>query len=203
MRAEVDSYQNFIQGYNLIMQSDFNVKGTSKLVVLTRDDLVYKILNDKMEPDIASIWLAIQRKGKKPFILGAFYREHHLLMGHNNGQENLTADPRLQKNRLNKFLVQWSEVDLRSDIMIAGDLNLDHQKWSHPEPGQEHMVADMKDRIETLGFSQMVRGPTRHWKNTTPSLLDHVWLNMPQIWYIAKISLDLWRTIILLRLLSD
>ena len=39
------------------------------------------------------------------------------------------------------------------------------------------MVEETKDKIETLGFAQIVNRPTRFWKNTRPSLLDQVWAN--------------------------
>ena len=86
MRAEVDQHMNFIPGYNISTVKDFMEEGVSRLVVLTREGLNFKLLSEKMEAGIASIWLSFVRKGKKPFIVGAIYREHKILMGRNAGQ---------------------------------------------------------------------------------------------------------------------
>ena len=86
MRAEVDQHMNFIPGYNISTVKDFIEEGVSRLVVLTKEGLNFKLLSEKMEAGIASIWLSFVRKGKKPFIVGAIYREHKILMGRNAGQ---------------------------------------------------------------------------------------------------------------------
>ena len=42
------------------------------------------------------------------------------------------------------------------------------------------MVQDTKDRIEPIGYTQLVRGHTRFWRDTAPSTIDLVWTNSPQ-----------------------
>ena len=81
MRAEVDQHMNFIPGYNISTVKDFIEEGVSRLVVLTREGLNFKLLIEKMEAGIASIWLSFVRKGKKPFIVGTIYREHKIFNG--------------------------------------------------------------------------------------------------------------------------
>ena len=40
------------------------------------------------------------------------------------------------------------------------------------------MIDQVKNRIETLGFSQLVEGNTHFWINTS-SLIDHCWTDCP------------------------
>ena len=56
-----------------------------------------------------------------------------------------------------KFLDQWASVQTGADTLIVGDLNLDHQKWMSPDPVNQYMVEDTKNKIETLGFVQYVK----------------------------------------------
>ena len=83
LKVEVDQHMNYIPGYNIITVADFEVEGLSRLVVLTKEGLEYKILREKMEPEVASIWLSFTRKGRKPFVFGAVYREHRIIQGPN------------------------------------------------------------------------------------------------------------------------
>ena len=129
-----------------------------------------------MSEDTPSIWIKFPRPGKKPFILGAYYREHKLL---NEVQPNITGDPRLQRSRWKKFLLQWASQKDGEEVAVAGDLNLDHLKWETPEQKHLYMIEDTKNLIETKGFTQQVEGATRFWIDTTPSLLDHFWMNNP------------------------
>ena len=39
------------------------------------------------------------------------------------------------------------------------------------------MVADTRHELETLGFQQLVDGPTRFWPGVADSMLDHTWTN--------------------------
>ena len=41
------------------------------------------------------------------------------------------------------------------------------------------MVAETQGRIETCGFVQLVREPTRFWPQTEDSLIDQIWTNAP------------------------
>ena len=64
-------------------------------------------------------------------------------------------------------------------MTIAGDMNLDYLEWSDPVFNHIDMIDQVKEEVETLGFVQLVKGPTRFWPGTRPSLVDHFWTNCP------------------------
>ena len=84
-----------------------------------------------------------------------------------------------QENRWSKVLNQWAGVQKGPEVLAVGDMNLDFFTWNYPERGHKKMVNETKDKIESAGFAQLVKGPTRFWKNTHPSLIDQVWSNSP------------------------
>ena len=127
-----------------------------------------------MEADIAMIWFEVQQEGEKPFILGEIYHEHKLL---NRPGPNETGD--FQDLRWRKILQQWASTQGAEEMLIAGDINLDHICRDNPERKHKRMVKETREKIETLGFVQLVHGPTRFWRETAPSLLDQVWSNHP------------------------
>ena len=53
------------------------------------------------------------------------------------------------------------------------------EKWEEPEQVIEPMVELLKEEIVTRNFTQMILGPTRYWKDKTPSLIDQCWVNDP------------------------
>ena len=169
-----DCHRVNINNYDLVNTIDFSEHGFGRLVVLTKTGLRYQVLENKMEKDISTIWLKICRHGKKPLYIVAVYREHRLL--HRQGP-NLSAD--FQEHRWMKILQQWISTNGTEEMIIAGDLNLDYLRWNSPEQRQKWMIEKTKENVETLGFVQMVQGPTRFWNDTAPSLLDQVWANKP------------------------
>ena len=70
-------------------------------------------------------------------------------------------------------------MDKEADTIIIGDTNIDKMKWTNPEQRMISMVNTMKTEIETLGYIQMVKNPTRFWINSTDSLLDQIWTKNP------------------------
>ena len=148
-----EDYEAHIPGYKLIKTKDFQLGYCSRLVVMIREGLDHQILDNSMEPDIASIWIKLSSRGTKPIIIGAVYREHHLL-----GRSEPTDHETQQTFRWNRFLTQWNKLEGKGEIIIAGDTNLDKLKWSQPESRNEKMVTAMKDKIETKGYSQI-----GHW----------------------------------------
>ena len=165
-----------IPGYKLLTTKDYETGGTSRLVVLVQENFNIKVMEEKKEHGISTIWMEIPRKGQRPAVIGAIYREHHLM---DQQQPNLTGDIRIQRQRWTTILNQWTTLPGGREVTVVGDLNLDFQKWTQPEPHHIQMIEEMKDRVETLGYTQMVKGPTRYWQDTTPSLIDHVWTNCP------------------------
>ena len=57
-----------IPGYKINTTKDYLAHDLSILVVLTKENLNYQILNDRMSENISTIWLKFPRKGKKPFM---------------------------------------------------------------------------------------------------------------------------------------
>ena len=43
------------------------------------------------------------------------------------------------------------------------------------------MTDIVKDKIESLGFHQLIQGPTRFWPHTPDYLIDQVWTNAPEM----------------------
>ena len=164
-----------IPGYKINTTKDYLAHGLSRLVVLTREELNYQILNDRMSEDISTIWLKFLRKGKKPFILCAIYREHQLM---NRPGPNMSK--LYQNQRWISTLDQWTAKGGTEELLVAGDMNLDHIRWDNLEQEIKYMVETTKERVETLGFAQLVKGPTRFWRDVCPSLLDQVWSNCPE-----------------------
>ena len=74
-----DSYRVNIQGYNMTTTCDYTTNGFGRLIVLTKQDLKFQVMKERMKDNISTIWLKFARPGRKPFLLGAIYREHKLL----------------------------------------------------------------------------------------------------------------------------
>ena len=176
LQYETEAHERNIPGYSLTTTKDYENGGMSQLVVLVRMGLNIRVLETMKEDDISTIWMEIPRKGLRPVTIGALYREHHLL---GYPAPNNTDDPHLQKNRWDKILNQWTSIQNQRDVVVLGDFNIDYKKWTQPEQCHLQLVNGVKDKIETLGYTQMVRGPTRFWRDTIPSLIDMVWMNCP------------------------
>ena len=57
---------------------------------------------------------------------------------------------------------------------------MDALKWQQPDQAKIKMTDLVKNCIETMGFNQLIRGPTRFWPNQTSSLIDQCWANCPE-----------------------
>ena len=170
-----EPHLTFIDNYDINTTNDYTAHGLSRLVVLTKKDLKFQILRNSMEDDIATIWLKFPRRGKKPFFLGAVYREHKLLNRPGQGP-NLSGN--FQLERLRKIVTQWENIQKEGGFtLVTGDMNIDYIQWDNLEYEHHDMVEAIRDNIETLGFAQLVKGPTRFWVNSRPSLIDHAWTN--------------------------
>ena len=137
-------HETNIKGYNLITTLDYKDTGISRLVVLAKLDLNYKILTDKMEPGIATIWLEFPRQGKKPFLFGALYREHKLLY---QTDPDTTGDPANQKIRWRKIIDKWAALRDGVETLVVGDFNVDHMRWSDQDYHNKDMIELIKDKI--------------------------------------------------------
>ena len=154
---------------------NFETSGQARLVVLTKMNLHCKLRTEQMNIEIPSIWLEFPRPGQKPFVLGCYYREHTIL---NLPQPNLSNDPKLQRIRWAKFLDQWASSKQGMDIMVAGDLNLDHLKWISPEQKQKYMIEDTRNKIENYWIFPTGQRSNQVLGQTTP---PHYWIKSGSI----------------------
>ena len=52
--AEIPSWETLIQGYEIIHPKSFNVYGISRIILLVKDNVQIKILDDLMESEIST-----------------------------------------------------------------------------------------------------------------------------------------------------
>ena len=170
-------FETHVPGYSIISSKTLAAHGYSRMNLLVKEGIIVKVLKNLMHDDIASIWLGVQIPGGRKFKLCGIYREHKILNGQ---QPNPTEVPAAVDNRWRLFLRQCVAATAGgAEVIITGDVNLDFLKWDTPEIRHSTMVEETKQELETLGFSQQVRGPTRFWPNHTSSLLDQTWTNQP------------------------
>ena len=143
-----------IQEYNITTTLDYREIGIRRLVILTRKDLRFQVLHEKMETSISTIWLKFPRVGRKPFYLMTVYREHHLL---NQLQPNNTGGPMQQRYRLNKMLTQWNYIKDQEELMVVGDLNQDYLTWKEPDQGHLQMMMRLRKLLKQRALLKTLR----------------------------------------------
>ena len=92
-----------------------------------------------------------------------------------------SASDQAQISRWDIITNNWTKAGNRTQCFLLGDLNLDHMRWTDPDPSHVTMVDMIKNKLETKGFSQHIKGPTHFWPNRQDSLIDHVWANSPEL----------------------
>ena len=167
-----------IEGYKMHLPSTMSSQNHARIIVLVRNDLNVHIMRDHMDLDTAAIWLRIG-SSKNALIIGGVYRQHQIL---GEAEKELTKSELviLQEKRWSKILKKWKAVSRGKNCILIGDTNLDHLRWSDPESHLVSMVEETKDIIENSGFSQLITGHTRSWRQQADSLLDQIWSNCPQ-----------------------
>ena len=68
-----------IEGYDLIMSKSMSSLHHCRIIALVKTGLNYKIEDNLMSEDIASIWLKLGGKGRKSVFVGGVYREHTII----------------------------------------------------------------------------------------------------------------------------
>ena len=169
-------HQTIIHGYTLHTPKSHTNYNLSRLVLLAKEGIKFKIEWNRMCPEVASIWISVGGKGRKSTLIGGMYREFTQL---HEGAPINSGDMVSQKMRWKKFINQWKQASEISSCWIIGDLNLDVLKWNEQNYENVDLVNLVKDEIETENFSQLIRKPTRFWTGST-SLLDHIWTNCPE-----------------------
>ena len=165
-----------VAGYKLLLPKTTELFRVSRLLVLVKEDLEYKIVEELNDNKLAAIWLKIGARGRKPMLVGAIYREHRYLLQDDPG---ISASDHQQFLRWSKYIEKWKQSVKHGDVTVIGDTNLDFLRWGNPAQRQVKMVDKVKEEIEILGFHQMVSGVTRVWKDQPESLLDQIWMNAP------------------------
>ena len=160
MKLSLPAESKEVGGYYMILPKTVQIQNHARLVVLIRDGLEVKVMDDLMDQEVAAVWLKISSRGRRSIVIGAMYREHQLIW-QDSDAVNESGSPLNQSLRWNQFIEKWKRAARGADVMVLGDLNLDFLKWGLPD-GAHHRMVD-KVKFETLGFSQMIQGVTRTW----------------------------------------
>ena len=163
-----------IEGYDLQKPATINRLGYSRIILLTKKSLQFKIMFNLMEDDLSTFWIKTGGRGSKGLVIGGIYREHTLL-----GQP-MSVDLLEQENRWKRILCQWKKAGKDAACIVLGDLNIDMIRWQNPDANHTIMVEDSKEILEEENFSQIIEGATRFWQGQVESLLDQCWVNRPE-----------------------
>ena len=172
----LDNHEREIVGHKLILPNTMATLGHARLVMVVRQEIHVKKLDEFMDNENPSIWVRVGGTTKKSIVIGGLYREHQQL-GQNLGDATWMEKKVMQEERWMKMIRQWQKAGNNGKCIVIGDLNLDFRKWHYPEQLQADMVSMVQDGIETMGFVQLITGITRSWSQQRDSTLDHIWSN--------------------------
>ena len=175
-------HESLIVGYDITLPKTVMVNGTARLVMLTKVNLEFDLMDNLMDDTVSSIWIRISRQGVKGLLVCGIYREHQYL----NQLSDWSLQPAEQSRRWSNFLRQVETARISSICHLIGDVNLDYKKWNAPDFAHSQMINDTKDALEAGGFFQLIEDVTRSWPGQLDSLIDHFWTNEPQ--KILKVS---------------
>ena len=138
LMEDLPEQQRQVTGYRLILPLTMPHMKYARLVLLVKEELEVKTMDEYMSQDIASIWVRVGQQGRKPLMVGSIYREQHLLLpGAPRGTPNNTDAPAQQLERWRKAVQGWKAAARGHKCVLIGDLNLDYLQWTNPEPQQE------------------------------------------------------------------
>ena len=142
MMQDLSEEQRHIGGYKTVLPNTMNVLGYARIVLLIKEDIDFKLLNQCMLQGTSSIWISLGMRGRKPLTIGGMYREQTLLR---QGPDNNTDSPNMQLARWNRQLDGWkAAAAVNPCCVVVGDLNLDYNKWNLPSMNVARMVARTK-----------------------------------------------------------
>ena len=176
LKNQLSENERGIPGFKLVLPKTAEARDMIRIVMLIREGIQYELLSDYMDTIVASIWIKIGAKGRKPLALAGIYREHRYL---EQGPNDTSHSDQAQLDRWVKFVDTWTLAATRYDVMVLGDTNVDKFKWNQSEGLQTKLIDKVKDEVESIGFVQMVEGATRSWSNQPDSQIDQCWLNAP------------------------
>ena len=147
-----------VQGYKFIgTNSNTRAGGTGFLI---RKDINYEILKCYKLQDGNSecMWINVKLSKSKNIIIGTVYR--HPMYDIETFE--------------NEFVKIIDDMNLnKRSYLIGGDFNIDLNK-------KTTSVLSYLDNLTSCGCSQMVKESTRFMRNASPSLIDHVYTNLPE-----------------------
>ena len=172
---ETPDFDRILPGYKIHVPKTYNSMNHARLVMIARETLNIKILDNNMDDRIPTIWCRIGNTKNSSITLGGIYREFTQLGIDKNDSQIVKQNK--QEWRWRKIVQQWQSAGRYPNCHVIGDMNLDHSKWVSPDYLQENMVNEVKNSIETEGFVQLMTGFTRSMANQSDSCIDHCWTN--------------------------
>ena len=163
-----------IPGHWLILPNTLSTLHHARIVLIVRNGITVEKLDNLMDDHLAVIWVKVGQARNKSVISGGIYREFKQY-GTNDSDLSRQELLKVQEKRWFQIISKWNSISSR--CVVVGDLNIDHLKWSNPEPHVISLVDKFQSTIANKGYCQLVAGPTRFMENQTPSLLDHIWTN--------------------------
>ena len=176
MSMNLSDTEKEIGGYSMVLPRTVEERQLVRLVMLVKEGVRVEEMKNLMDSETASIWVKVGPQGRKPLLIGGIYREHQFL---EQGEDNSSETDLAQESRWNKFVNKWEQAGRNSDVMVLGDVNLDHLTWAQPKQRHKTMVDKVKDQIETAGYHQLIQGVTRTWPGQPDTCLDQCWTNVP------------------------
>ena len=172
---EIEEVQ--LEEYDLILSKTFDNDQLqiSRVVCYKHQSLVGKVREDLMSDQFSSVWVEIGLPGKSKILVCQLYREWRYMV-----QCEHSKSIGEQMRHWVFFLDQW-EMALATgkEVIVLGDCNLDFLKFNNAGVLQP-LVDTMLQRIYPLGVIQCVQGPTHRWPGQTPSVIDHIYTNVPE-----------------------
>ena len=139
------------------------------MLIAVHHSLSFSPIELKDDPT-ESLWIKVSSSSKKPIILAVFYRP-----------------PSSSKQYSDAFIHSLSYVYGRypeAHFIIGGDFNLPHIDWDSfsvlPNNPCKGISQSILSNFLDLGFSQIVRSPTRSTP-TSSSILDLIFTNFPDL----------------------
>ena len=112
----------------------------ARLVLLVKETISVDTKVEYMNEEVATVWIKVGARGKKPILLSGIYREHKFLY-----MPDDTGSDRNQERRWSSYIQSCVNAATANDVVIIGDTNVDFMKWDSPEPGlKTRLVARMK-----------------------------------------------------------
>ena len=106
-------YMTKIDGYKIYHANTMQRHGYARMVMLVKPNLNIEMREEWMDPDSASIWVSIKRKGHKRINLGGgVYREHRLLQQHPDSQSHTDTE---QNARWSVLVNNWVKASVRAN----------------------------------------------------------------------------------------